>query len=102
VSRAKTSEPIELPFGMWTRVGQGNALDTGAHWRNLVNNRPCMAAMRPYVKLLDHLYTLFLILSTLVKVAVTAVDRCCLYEITSGKPTGKWFFVVTDEGMTCQ
>ena len=28
VSRAKTAEPIEMPFGLWTSVGQRNqALD---------------------------------------------------------------------------
>jgi len=32
VSPAETAEPIEMPFGMWTRV-EG----WGAHWRNLAN-----------------------------------------------------------------
>jgi len=32
VSPAKTAEPIEMPFGRWTRVGQRkHALDEGAH-----------------------------------------------------------------------
>ena len=84
--------------GIIARGGRMHSTPQGV--RELANT--CAAAMRPYVKLFDHLYTLFLILSTLVKVAMTAIDRCCLYEITSGKPTGKWFFVVTDEGMACQ
>ena len=30
VSRAKTAEPIAMPFGLWTQVGQGNhVLDGG-------------------------------------------------------------------------
>jgi len=42
VSPAKTAEPIEMPFGIWTRVG----LHTGATWRTILNS-PCAAAMRP-------------------------------------------------------
>jgi len=35
VSPSKTAEPIEMPFGMWTRVRLGNhTLDAGAQWRN--------------------------------------------------------------------
>jgi len=35
---AKTAEPIEMPFGTWTRVGAGkHILDAGAHWRHPVN-----------------------------------------------------------------
>jgi len=50
MSCAKTAEPIEMPFGMWTRVGPRNqfgmwtrvgprnhVLDGGAHWRHLAN-----------------------------------------------------------------
>jgi len=38
VSRAKTAEPIEMPFGMWTRVGpRKHILDVGAHWSYLAN-----------------------------------------------------------------
>jgi len=43
VSPAKTAEPIEMPFGMWTRVGPRKyVLEKwgswgGAHWRNLAN-----------------------------------------------------------------
>ena len=38
VSPARTAEPIEMPFGMWTRVGRmKHVLDGGAHWRNLAN-----------------------------------------------------------------
>jgi len=29
---------MEMPFGMWTQVGQRkHMLDVGAHWHNLVN-----------------------------------------------------------------
>jgi len=37
VSPAKTAEPIEMPFGLWTRVGRRKHVLHGAHWRNLVN-----------------------------------------------------------------
>jgi len=34
--RPKTAEPIEMLFGMWTRVGpKKHALDGTAHWRHL-------------------------------------------------------------------
>jgi len=35
---AKTAEPIEMPFGVWTPVGpRKHVLDGGAHWYNLEN-----------------------------------------------------------------
>jgi len=38
VSPAKTAEPIEMPFGIWTRVDpRKHELGGGAHWRNLAN-----------------------------------------------------------------
>jgi len=38
VSSAKTAEPIEMPFGMWTRVGPiKHVLDGDTYWSNLVN-----------------------------------------------------------------
>jgi len=55
LSHAKTAEPIEMRFGLRTRVGpKKRALGESAHWRHLEIplNRPCAAAMRPYVKLL--------------------------------------------------
>jgi len=60
VSPAKTAEPIEMPFGIWTRVGPRKhvlgAVHNGATWR-IPLNRPRAAAMRPVVKLLsDHLF----------------------------------------------
>jgi len=64
VSPAKTAEPIEMPFGLWAGMGPRNhvlvgspemlrdvAMATmGSAWRIRLN-RPCAAAMRPYVKL---------------------------------------------------
>jgi len=35
VSPPKTAEPLEMPLGLWTRVGPGN--HRRAHWRNLAN-----------------------------------------------------------------
>ena len=37
MSCAKTAEPIEMPFGIWTRVGPTKHVLMGAHWRNLAN-----------------------------------------------------------------
>ena len=38
VSCAKTAEPIEMLFGMWSRLGHRNhVLDGCAHWRHLAN-----------------------------------------------------------------
>jgi len=47
VSDAKTAELMEMPFGIGTRVGQGNIvrnlLGGGAHWRHLLNTiKPSM------------------------------------------------------------
>ena len=55
VSPAKTAEPIEMPFELWTWVRRRKHVLHGGHidttwWIRL--NRPCAAAMRPYVKLL--------------------------------------------------
>ena len=47
-SLGKMAEPIEMPFGNWTRVGQRKqvlgGVHTGATWR-IPLNRPCAAAM---------------------------------------------------------
>jgi len=60
---AKMAEPIDLPFGLWTRVGRRNHKfnrirqcavtggNIGKTWRIRLN-RQSSAAMRPYVKLL--------------------------------------------------
>ena len=38
VSPAKTAEPIDISFGIWTGVGpRKQVLDEGAHWRHLAN-----------------------------------------------------------------
>jgi len=38
VSPAETSEPIEMSFELWMRVGpRKHVLDGDAHWRNLAN-----------------------------------------------------------------
>ena len=67
VSPAKTAEPIEMPFGLITRVGPRNHVLDGSQnspsegailegkGRPIVKYmkcRPCAAAMRPVVKLL--------------------------------------------------
>jgi len=44
VSPAKTAEPIEMPFVLWTQVGlRKHVLDGGTHWRHLPNTiKPSM------------------------------------------------------------
>jgi len=38
VSPAKTAQPIEMPFGLWTPVGpRKHVLGGGAHWRHIAN-----------------------------------------------------------------
>ena len=37
VSHAKTAEPIQMPFGLWTLVAEGSMCYMGAHWRHLAN-----------------------------------------------------------------
>ena len=55
VCSAKTAEPIEMLFGISTRVDPRQHLLDGVHidatWR-IPSNRPCTAAMRPVVNLL--------------------------------------------------
>ena len=61
MSPAKTAEPIEMPFGLWNRVGPRKhvlgGVYTGATWR-IPLNRPYAAAMRPIVKLVCPLVNL--------------------------------------------
>jgi len=55
VSPAKAAEPIEMPFGVWTRVGLRVHILGEVHSvtiSRILLNRPCAAAMRPLVKLL--------------------------------------------------
>jgi len=44
VNCAKTAEPIEMPFWVWTRVGQRKqVLDEGTDWCHLANTiKPSM------------------------------------------------------------
>jgi len=52
VSCAEMAVPIEMQFGMLSRVVPGNSvLDGGATWQIRLNC-PCVAAMQPCVKLL--------------------------------------------------
>jgi len=60
MSCAKMTEPIDLPFGLWTQVGLKGAQEksyspTEANvpsWEDTFAHRPSAAAMWPYVKLL--------------------------------------------------
>ena len=60
-SPAKMAQTIEMPFGMWTRVGaRKHILDAVAHWRHLANViQPSVCgidvALSNYV---DHLFKL--------------------------------------------
>jgi len=48
------AEPIEMPFGVWTRVGPRKHMLDGVHigatWRIRLN-RPCAAAMWPFCQI---------------------------------------------------
>ena len=58
MSPEKTAEPIEMPFGLWARVGpRSQVLEGGAHWRNLANTEPSMLGGAPafFVKLVRSL-----------------------------------------------
>jgi len=54
VCRAKTAEPAELSFGVWTRLGPRKYVLDGVHigvtWRIRLN-RPCVAAMQPFCQI---------------------------------------------------
>jgi len=53
VSRAKTTEPIKMPFGLWTRVGpRKHVLDRDAHWRQPANTIELSVCWRAIKKLL--------------------------------------------------
>jgi len=55
VSCAEMAQLFEMPFRLWTRLGPSKhvlgGMHTGVTWR-IPLNRPCAAAMRPFVKLL--------------------------------------------------
>jgi len=71
VSCAKTAEPIDLPFGLWSRWAEGSTSSiVFARWRQCAHtgghicatwqiglNCPSAAAIRSYVKLLSPLVT---------------------------------------------
>jgi len=54
VGVAKPAEPIEMPFGVWTRVNPPkqvlDGVDIGAIWRIRLN-RPFAAAMRSFCQI---------------------------------------------------
>jgi len=67
VNPAKTAQPIEIPFGVWTQVGPRNHVldgDRDPLWEGVIlrekgqpivkyrDYHPCTAAMRPFIKLL--------------------------------------------------
>ena len=75
VSPAKTPQPIEMPFGLWTRVGpRKHVLDrvhTDTTWR-IPLNCPYVAAMRPFCQITGHLLLL------LGRIIVLCIRRCGL------------------------
>jgi len=66
VSCAETAVPVEMKFVTLSQVGPGNHVLDGVHigasWRIRLN-RPCAAAMWPYVKLLRPLDLLLIIIT---------------------------------------
>ena len=72
VSGAKLAEPIEMLFGLWTRLGRRKhvlrGVHTGATWR-IPSNRPCAASMPPVCQIT---------LTTVQK--MTTLTTCCYYS----------------------
>jgi len=69
---AKTAEPIEMSFGMWTRVDPRNhALGQGAIWRIRLN-RTRAAAMQPFCQITLTTYEQLLFWTRTQK-----TSRCC-------------------------
>jgi len=62
VCPAKSAEPIEMPFGLWNRVGRRKHVLDGvfisATWRVRLN-RPRAVAMRPFCQTLTLYYIIF-------------------------------------------
>ena len=74
------AETIEMPFRVWTRMGpRKHVLDgmhIGATWR-IPMDRPCAAAVQPFVKLLS-LTTCFMVKMKFFKQVFTIVIRQAL------------------------
>jgi len=101
VSCAKTAEPIDLPFGLWTLVAEESTSSivftrwrhcalpcwyTGATWR-LRLNRPSAAATRSYVKLLWLLVVVLLLCSVVRKCEHNSL--CYTKKIVNMKQTSR-------------
>jgi len=62
VSCAKTAEPIEMPFGLWSQMGP--CVTWGAYWRNLANTTEpsvCYGDVAFLSNYFDHLLLLLLL-----------------------------------------
>jgi len=74
MSCAKTAEPVDMSFGMWTRVGPRKHVldwvDIGVTWR-IHSNRPCAAAMHPF------LWSPYVIGQTIIFSYIT-LTACCI------------------------
>jgi len=86
---AKTAEPIEMLFGLWTRMDRRkHVLHTWKHigstWR-IQLNRPCVAAMRHCVKLLWLLVVILLTRWEIDRDVLTVVCMCERRRSSSGR-----------------
>jgi len=90
VSCAKTAESIEMPFGMWTRVGsRKHLLDWGAHWRHLANMiepSVCGDDAAFLLNYFDHLLLLLLLLLLRPREGCEVLRSACLYVCLSVCP----------------
>jgi len=81
MSCEKMAEPVDLLFGLWTRVGQRKHKFSRNHQRRIWLNSLSAAAMRPYVKLLWPLVAILLRLELLAIAWRAAWDvRWCLFS----------------------
>ena len=79
MSCAKTAEPIEMQFRMWTQVGSDkHILDAGAYWRNLgITNEPSVCG--GYAAFLSNYF------ENLLSLGHIAILRTCgLLHVTDG------------------
>ena len=79
VSPAKTAEPIEMPFGIWTRVDlRKHVLDDGAHWRNLANTTEPSMCVGDAASLSNYFDLLFFLFPSLILGVLPAAPLVCV------------------------
>jgi len=79
VSCTKTAEPIEVPFGVWTRVGpRKRVLNGDAHWSHLANTIEASMYGGDAAFLSNYFDRLFLLMRMLCLQIMGVILACCL------------------------